>query len=82
MSAEPIQVRCYAGHKAEELPRSFIWRGQEFHVQEVLSSRREEKAKRRWGRKIIFRVKVDTGRVFEISYHEQADKWLMEKAVK
>jgi hypothetical protein len=45
----------------------------------ILSMRREEKTKPRWGRKTIFRVKTDSGQVFEISYHEQADKWFMEK---
>lgn len=79
LPVELIEVKCYSGYKAEESPQSFTWRGKEYIVEEISQSRREEKVRRRWSRKVIFRVKTSSGQVFEISYHEQTDKWFMEK---
>ena len=36
MNLTPIQVECYAGTKADETPRRFVWEGQTIEVGDVL----------------------------------------------
>ena len=36
MKLIPIRVECYAGVKADEMPRRFVWEEQAIEVDEVL----------------------------------------------
>ncbi len=53
-------------------PSAFVWQGQEYRVVEILSVRRELDFRRAWWRRRHrdwYRVKTDSGRVFDLYFH-------------
>jgi hypothetical protein len=65
-------------------PISFIWRGSEYKIVEVEGAYRRLDFKRAWWRRRhrdYYRVKTDTGRVFEIYFHRGPGKrfWVLYK---
>jgi putative sterol carrier protein len=63
-----IQVHCYSGHTYAERPRSFLWQGTEYKVEEI------EKAWQEPGKK-LFKVITEQGKLFELCYSETEDRW-------
>jgi len=63
-----IQVNCYSGHTYAERPRSFLWQGTEYKVEEI------EKAWQEPGKK-LFKVITERGKSFELCYSETEDQW-------
>ena len=63
------QVNCYSGHTYAERPRSFVWKGTELGVKEVLREWREPGEKR-------FQVRAEDDRIFELCYDEGGGGWL------
>jgi len=63
-----IQVNCYSGHTYAERPKSFLWQGTEYKVEEV------EKAWQEPGKR-LFKVITDRGETFELCYNEMNDQW-------
>ncbi len=63
-----IKVSCYSGRTYAERPKSFLWKGTKYKVEEV------EKEWREPGRK-FFRVTTDGGKLFELCYDEAEDRW-------
>ena len=70
MARQSIEVRveCYSGYINAVEPRSFIWQEKELRIESV------EKAWQEPGRR-IFRVVAEHGRLFELCYNEQTDRW-------
>ncbi len=63
-----VQVSCYSGRTYAERPKSFMWEGKGYKVEEV------EKEWREPGRK-FFKVTTDGGKLFELYYDEAKDIW-------
>lgn len=67
--SEEVEVRS---QEQPGPPAAFIWRGQEYKIAEVLSSRRELDFKRAWWRRRhrdYYLVRTDDGRTFELYFH-------------
>ena len=67
-----IQVSCYSGYKADERPVTFVFRGRQFLVQEVID---------RWYGVInnYFKVLADDQKTYLIKYDQDVDEWTLEK---
>lgn len=81
--AEEIAVR-FAAQPGP--PRSFIWRGREYKIIEVLSARQELDFKRAWWRRRHrdhYLVKTDDGRAFELYFHRGPGRryWVLYREV-
>jgi len=63
-----LKVNCYSGHTYAERPRSFLWQGTEYKVQEI------EKVWQEPGKK-LFRITTDKGKAFELCYNEAEEQW-------
>jgi hypothetical protein len=63
-----INVKCHSGFIYADEPRSLIWQEKELGIKSV------EKAWNEPGRR-IFRVVTEDGRLFELCYNEQTDRW-------
>lgn len=77
----PINVKCYSGYKAEQTPKSFEFKNQWHAVAQIDKSWQEENEET-GERKISYRVLTDKGKVFDISYNEVKDVWLLEQELK
>jgi len=63
-----VKVKCYSGYIYAVEPRSFIWQEKELRIESV------EKTWQEPGRRIL-RVVAEHGRLFELCYSEQTDRW-------
>lgn len=70
---EPIEVRCYAGARGDEVPREVVLEGKPIDVAEVERSWREERDGERLQ---VFRLRLDDGRRIEVS---QGDVWRLDR---
>ena len=63
-----IRVDCYAGHRGEEEPRSFVFGERRFEVLEIVD---------RWidPEHRYFKVKADDGRTFVLRHDATKDEW-------
>jgi hypothetical protein len=62
------QVECYSGHTYAGEPRALVWQGSRYRVVQV-----EERWRTPEGPG--FRVRTEGGTTFDLSYHEQGDRW-------
>ena len=69
MHEERIDVTAYAGHRGEELPRTFVVDGARIEVRKVLDQWTEEVAGTR-ERLRCFTVKGSDFRTYTLCYHE------------
>lgn len=70
---EPIDVRSYAGSRADETPRELIWDGVPVEVAEVEKSWHED----RQGQRLLrFRLRLADGRRVEVS---RGDEWQLDR---
>ncbi len=71
---ETIRVRCRAGYRGEETPRSLVLGGREIEVDEVLD---------RWAEPGIrgFRVRTGAGD-FLVKQEVEEDEWRVERALR
>lgn len=63
-----VKVKCHSGYIYADEPRSFIWQETELRIKSV------EKAWQEPGKR-LFRVVTEDGRLFELCYSEQTDRW-------
>ena len=66
-----IEVRCYAGHRADERPTRFTIRGRSFDVVKVEDQWYEPNA-------IYFRVRADDGNHYILRHDEIQDLWTLD----
>jgi hypothetical protein len=61
-------VECHSGYDYAERPIAFIWAGERFEVETIMSEWRTPENKG-------FRVRVVDGLIFELVYHQVSDTW-------
>lgn len=73
--AEPIQVKCYSGYKANERPIAFIYKGKEYQIGSIESQicRRSSTEKAISMRE--FKVRVQGGEVCILIFDEATEEW-------
>jgi MFS family permease len=72
----PIDVRCYAGSRGNEIPREVVWDGVPVAVAEVEGSWQEERGSERLLR---FRLRLADGRRIEVS---GGDRWRLDRLLR
>ena len=72
-----IQVECYAGTKADETPRRFIWEGQALEVGEVLDRWYQVESKPEWPRADYFKVRSANDREYLLKHDLESDEWFL-----
>jgi len=77
MKLIPIQVECYAGAKADETPRRFIWQGRTIEVGEVLDRWYQVESKPEWPRADYFKVRAVNEREYLLKHDLESDQWYL-----
>ena len=65
---QAIDVRCYAGYRGEEAPRSFVVGEEEMRVKEIVQAWRTPQAR-------YFRVRAGDGDLYVLRHQERDDLW-------
>ena len=69
-----LKVNCYAGHTYAERPRSFLWEGKEYEVEEIEKSWQEPE-------KRCFQVRTRGNKLFQLCYNEGENQWSLVELV-
>jgi len=69
-----LKVNCYSGHTYAQRPRSFLWEGTEYEVEEI------EKEWLEPGKR-YFQVRTGDNKLFKLCYNEEEDRWSINKPV-
>jgi hypothetical protein len=77
MQLVPIQVECYAGHKADESPRRFLWEGEWIQVQEVLDRWYQVESQPEWPRADYFKVLASDLSEYLLKHDLESDAWFL-----
>ncbi len=75
MKLVSIQVECYAGYKADETPRRFLWEGQWLEVAEVLDRWYQAAGNPEWPIADYFKVLAADGHEYLLKHDREADDW-------
>jgi len=75
MKLIPIRVECYAGAKADETPRRFVWEERTIEVAEVLDRWYQVESKPDWPRADYFKVRGVDGREYLLKHDLESDQW-------
>jgi hypothetical protein len=73
----PIQVECYAGAKADETPRRFIWETVPIEVAEVLDRWYQVESKPEWRRADYFKVRGTDQNEYLLKHDLESDEWFL-----
>jgi len=63
-----VRVECYAGHRGEKEPRSFVFGERRFAVLEIVDRWLDPEHR-------YFKVKADDGRSFVLRHDAGTDRW-------
>jgi hypothetical protein len=66
-----MRVECYAGHRANERPLRFVFRGRTFDVRELDGRWYTPEAS-------YFRVRADDGNFYVLRHDETQDSWTLD----
>jgi hypothetical protein len=77
MKLIPIPVESYAGAKADETPRWFIWQGRSVEVGEVLDRWYQIERKPEWPRADCFKVRTLDAWEFLLKHDLESDEWYL-----
>jgi hypothetical protein len=77
MKLIPIQVECYAGAKADETPRRFIWEARPIEVGEVLDRWYQVESKPEWPRADYFKVRGMDENEYLLKHDLESDEWFL-----
>lgn len=77
MELIPIKVECYAGAKAGETPRRFIWETQSIEVSEVLDRWHQIESKPEWPRADYFKVRGADDHPYLLKHDLESDEWYL-----
>jgi hypothetical protein len=69
------KVKCYSGQTYAERPRSFIWQGVEYEVEEIEKQWLEPGERH-------FQVRTRDNKLFQLCYNETQDRWSLTKLVR
>jgi hypothetical protein len=75
MELIPIKVECYAGAKADETPRRFIWEEQAIDVEEVLDRWYQIESQPEWPRADYFKVRGADSHEYLLKHDLETDEW-------
>ena len=70
-----LEVNCYSGHTYAERPRSFLWNGIEYEVDEIEKSWQEPGERR-------FQVRTTNNKIFKLCYNETKMEWSLIELVR
>ncbi len=79
MTLIPIQVECYAGAKADETPRRFVWEGRLIEVGEVLDLWHQVQNLPEWPRANYFKVRGQDHHDYLLKHDLESDEWYLGK---
>jgi hypothetical protein len=77
MLLTPIQVECYAGHKAGEMPRRFRLGVEWMEVEHVLDRWYQIESLPEWPRADYFKVCAADKRGYLLKHDLEADEWYL-----
>jgi hypothetical protein len=77
MDWEKVEVIAYSGHRGEEIPRTFKWRGSKVEVAEIRSRWIEEGIGDRKTKR-IFRLRGTDSATYTLIYDEESREWFCE----
>ncbi|MGD0260868.1 MAG: hypothetical protein ABSD29_13715 [Verrucomicrobiota bacterium] len=77
MKLIPIQVECYAGAKADETPRRFVWEEMRIEVGEVLDRWYQVESKPEWPRADYFKVRGMDENEYLLKHDLESDEWFL-----
>jgi hypothetical protein len=77
MTLTPIQVECYAGHKADESPRRFLWNEQWIEATDVLDRWHQIESLPEWPRAEYFKVRGADAHDYLLKHDLEADAWYL-----
>ena len=77
MKLIPIQVECYAGAKAAETPRRFIWVERTIEIDEVLDRWYQIESKPEWPRADYFKVRATDEQEYLLKHDLESDEWFL-----
>jgi hypothetical protein len=75
MRFERITVSCREEYRSQQEPRSFRWRGEEYHIRTIVDRWYEGQISRQRVPQRYYRVETDQGRRFILRYNELFDAW-------
>ncbi len=75
MRLDNLKVNCYSGHAYAERPRSFLWEGREYEVEEI------ERAWQEPGER-YFQVRTRDNKLFRLCYNELEKQWSLIELVR
>jgi len=70
-----LKVNCYSGHTYAERPKSFLWEGIEYEIEEIGKSW-QEPGKR------YFKVHTTDNRIFQLCYSGTEKQWSLIELIK
>ena len=73
----PITVECYAGAKADEVPRRFLWNTLPVEVEEVVDRWHQVESKPEWPRADYFKVRGSDQREYLLKHDLESDDWYL-----
>ena len=68
MRLNNLKVSCYSGHTYAQEPRSFLWEGIEYEVEEIERAWLEPEER-------YFQVRTRDNKTFRLCYNETKDQW-------
>lgn len=74
---ETVKVVCYGGYKANESPRSFVWKGRTFIITEIVDRWYEGGIESTSDIIHYFKVRTDDGNFYIIRYNRLFDGWAL-----
>jgi hypothetical protein len=70
-----LEVNCYSGQTYAERPKSFIWEGIEYEVEEIEKEWREPQERH-------FQVRTRDNKLFQLCYNESQDQWSLTELIR
>jgi hypothetical protein len=77
MTLIPIKVECYAGAKADETLRRFLWEERLIEIGEVLDRWYQVKSQPEWPRADYFKVRGVGQREYLLKHDLESDDWYL-----
>jgi len=74
-----IHVECYAGYKAEEVPRRFLLEDQWIEVEEALDRWYQVESLPEWPRADYFKVRGTDQHEYLLKHDLESDEWHLAK---
>jgi len=72
-----IQVECYAGHKADETPRRFLWEEQWIEIEAVVDRWHQIESKPEWPRADYFKMRGTDQCEYLLKHDLEAGAWFL-----